>query len=99
DVLSRYKEDNRGGNVQINKFTKIIPDVAAPKQVVVRNTQKIKPPSAMKFFIRSNEKEAQLEKILDQQIQELYSLSQKFRKSPERGEIWLRLGELYVEKS
>ncbi len=99
DVLSRYKDNDRGGNVQISKFTKIIPDAAAPKQVVLRNTQKIKPPSAMKFFIKSNEKEAQLEKILDQQINELYSLSQKFRKSPERGEIWLRLGELYVEKA
>lgn len=99
DVLSRYKENDRGGNVQISKFTKLIPDTGAPKQVVVRNTQKIKPPSSMKFFIRSNEREAQLEKILDQQIQELYSLSQKFRKSAERGEIWLRLGELYVEKA
>src|SRR5690606_6513606 len=56
-------------------------------------------PSSMKFFINSNQKEAQLEKILDDQINELYTLSQKFRKSPERGEIWLRLGELYVEKA
>lgn len=99
DVLSKYKENDRGGNVQISKFTKIIPDAAAPKSSVVRNTQKIKPPSSMQFFIKSNEKEAQLERLLDQQINELYSLSQKFRKSPERGEIWLRLGELYVEKS
>jgi len=99
DVLSRYKDNDRGGSVQISKFTKIIPDSTAPKQVVVRNTFNIKPPSSTKFFIRGNEKEAQLEKLLDQQIQELYSLSQKFRKSAERGEIWLRLGELYVEKA
>jgi TolA-binding protein len=99
DVLSRIKNNDRGGNVQINKFTKIIPDAAAPKNIVVRNTTKIKPPSSMKFFIKGNEKEAQLERLLDQQINELYSLSQKFRKSAERGEIWLRLGELYVEKA
>lgn len=99
DVLARYNDNDRGGNVQINKFTKIIPDAAAPKATVVRNTQKIKPPSSQKFFITGNEKEAQLEKILDQQINELYTLSQKFRKSPERGEIWLRMGELFVEKA
>lgn len=99
DVLSRYKDKDRGASVQINKFTKIIPDAVAPKTVVVRNTKNIKPPSSMKFFINGNQREAQLEKILDQQINELYSLSQKFRKSPERGEIWLRLGELYVEKA
>lgn len=99
DVLSRYKDKDRGGNVQINKFTNIIPDTAAPKKTVVRNTKKIKPPSSVQFFIKGNEKEAQLEKILDKQINELYTLSQKFRKSPERGEIWLRLGELYVEKA
>jgi TolA-binding protein len=100
DVLSRIKNNDRGGNVQLSKFTKIIPESnLPPKNVVVRDTKNIKPPSSMKFFIKGNEKEAQLERILDRQINELYSLSQKFRKSPERGEIWLRLGELYVEKS
>lgn len=42
---------------------------------------------------------AEYAKILDQQINELYKLTQKFKGSQNRGEMWLRLAELYVEKS
>lgn len=99
DILSRYNDSDRGANTHIQKFSKLLPTTSLPQSTVIRNVKQIKPPSSMAFFIKSNEKENQIEVILDQQIQDLYSLSQKFRKSPERGEIWLRLGELYVEKA
>lgn len=41
----------------------------------------------------------ELEKITDKQIQEMYRLTEKMKNSPNRGELWLRLAELYVEKS
>jgi len=41
----------------------------------------------------------ELEKITDRQIQELFRLTEKMKNSPNRGELWLRLAELYVEKS
>ncbi len=99
DILNKYKEEDRGGAVRINKFTRLIPDAQMPTTRQVRNVRAVKPPNSMQFFIKGNEKEAQLERLIDDQIEELYSLSQKFRKSPERGEIWLRLGEVYVEKA
>ncbi len=41
----------------------------------------------------------ELERITERQIQELYRLTEKMKGSPNRGELWLRLAELYVEKS
>lgn len=41
----------------------------------------------------------ELERITERQIQELYRLTEKLKNSPNRGELWLRLAELYVEKS
>lgn len=41
----------------------------------------------------------ELERITERQIQELYRLTEKMKNSPNRGELWLRLAELYVEKS
>ncbi|MEY4617107.1 MAG: hypothetical protein RJB66_2067 [Pseudomonadota bacterium] len=41
----------------------------------------------------------ELEKITDRQIQELFKITQKMKNSPNRGELWLRLAELYVEKA
>jgi tetratricopeptide (TPR) repeat protein len=58
----------------------------------------VKPPKSGNFY-DSGTKEAEYEHILDEEIKTLYQLSQRNRKSPNRGEIWLRLGEIYVEKA
>ena len=63
------------------------------------NLNQVKPPPTSSFFEDANDDKAKLEKITDQQIAELFKLTQKFRSSPQRGELWLRLAELYVEKS
>lgn len=43
--------------------------------------------------------EAQLSEINDEEIKQLVKLSNKYRKSKTRGEIWLRLAEAYVDKA
>ncbi|WP_413582450.1 tetratricopeptide repeat protein [Bdellovibrio sp. HCB288] len=65
------------------------------------NLSAVKPPRSSEIMqTRSKgDQKAQYEKILDQQIQELYKLTQRFKTSPNRGELWLRLAELYVEKA
>lgn len=61
--------------------------------------RKVKPPRTQSFLQDDNSDQAQLEKITDQQIQEMFQLTRRFRNSPRRGELWLRLAELYVEKA
>jgi tetratricopeptide (TPR) repeat protein len=63
------------------------------------NLNQVKPPKTSSFYEDSNDDKAKLEKITDQQISELFKLTQKFKNSPQRGELWLRLAELYVEKA
>lgn len=43
--------------------------------------------------------EAQFEKYLDQQIQQLFKLSEKTKSQSNRGEVWLRLAKAYTEKA
>lgn len=59
----------------------------------------IKPPRTHSFYQDANDDKAKLEAITDRQINELYKLTQRFRQSTQRGELWLRLAELYVEKA
>lgn len=63
------------------------------------NLKAVKPPKTQSFFGDENDDKVKLEKITDEQIQELYKLTQRFKNSKQRGELWLRLAELYVEKA
>ncbi len=69
----------------------------SPK-VIPRNMQIVKPPRNSEFY-EGNTKEVEYEKLLDKEISDLYKLSQQYRQSKNRGEIWLRLAERYKEKS
>lgn len=60
---------------------------------------RVKPPRTSVFYTDANSDQAKLERITDQQINELFKLTQRFKSSPQRGELWLRLAELYVEKA
>ena len=64
-----------------------------------RSLEAVKPPKSNSFYDGGSSKEAEYERILDEEIKQLYKLSQSNRTSANRGEIWLRLGERYVEKS
>lgn len=74
----------------------VIPQGPPPVRV---NLQAIKPPSRSTLYYEEGTNEAELEQVTDQGINQLYKLTQQFRTSKRRGELWLRLAELYVEKS
>lgn len=67
-------------------------------KVIPRNMQVVKPPRNSEFY-DGNAKEVEYEKLLDKEISDLYRLSQQYKQSKNRGEIWLRLAERYKEKS
>ena len=68
----------------------------APRQV---NLKSVKPPTTSKMYYDADSDEKQLIQITDAGIDQLYKLTQKFKNSSKRGELWLRLAELYVEKA
>lgn len=59
----------------------------------------VKPPASSTFFENTSDDKVKLEQILDRQIEELFKLAKRYKDSPQRGELWLRLAELYVEKA
>ncbi len=65
------------------------------------NLNSVKPPKSSEVMKKDTggSNKSEYERILNQQIQELFKLTQKFKGSPNRGELWLRLAELYVEKA
>ena len=102
ELLSKVREDSRGGKVQsMQKNDTSVPDAQfAFKQPQPTNLLSIKPPRSTEILkFEPGDDQAEYEKTLDRQIQELYKLTKKFENSPNRGELWLRLAELYVEKS
>lgn len=100
------KQADRGAGVELkNKQTTQLPSVAAP-QFVDRNRpapvnlQAVKPPRTSQFIPKEENADLnELYRITDQQINELYQLVSRMKNSPQRGELWLRLAELYAEKA
>jgi len=99
------KQADRGADLRLAEKKDIsIPDAPdifknARRSGPSENLMAVKPPRTAMFYEDSNDDKAKLEKITEQQINELYKLTQKFKNSPQRGELWLRLAELYVEKA
>ena len=58
----------------------------------------VKPPRS-NDFLQGDSKEVEYERLVDQEINALFKLSQQNRRSQNRGELWLRLGEQYSEKA
>lgn len=102
-LLSQARESTRGGNEKLEKSGTALPSAQVPFVPVApqqHNLESVKPPRSSELM-RSEVSGDQAEyiKVLNQQINELYKLTQKFRGSPNRGEMWLRLAELYSEKA
>jgi len=96
DIASQY----RGKKVQFTKYKSELPkSVLTPPPIAPKDLQAVKPPRTSEMFRTENKEEAQIERITDQSIAQLYKITQRHRNSPNRGEIWLRLAELYVEKA
>ena len=101
ELLSKVREDSRGGKIQsMQKNDTSVPDAQFSFKPQQTNLQIVKPPRSTEILkFEPGDDQAEYEKTLDRQIQELYKLTKKFENSPNRGELWLRLAELYVEKS
>lgn len=92
--------ESRASQIQINKKKNALPkfsnQFAAPPRV---NLQSVKPPMSSRLYYEEGTNEAELEKVTDDLIAQAYKLTQQFKTSKRRGELWLRLAELYVEKA
>jgi len=100
DLLKRIESNTK--KVQFSKQQSALPKVGkitGPTPMTHENLAQIKPPSRSSMYYEEGTNEAALEKITDQGINQLYKLSQQFKTSKRRGELWLRLAELYVEKA
>lgn len=101
DLIKKVREESRQS--QLNKLQKsqiVVPDTKVlfeEKKPV--NLASVKPPKLSEIYEYDNRDKAEYEKTLNLQINELYKLTQKFKNSTSRGELWLRLAELYVEKA
>ena len=87
---------NRKGQTNLPTFSNTFAKGYKP---VTQDLTQVKPPRTSSFLEDGNDDKAKLEKLTDQQIRDLYKMVQKFQTSPRRGELWLRLAELYVEKA
>ncbi len=90
------------GNLTLRKLRSEVPKAKSvpKKQVQARNVGLVKPPSSNKFYLfDDNPLKAEYNRLVDEEIKRLYKLSRQYKRSRSRGEIWLRLGERYVEKA
>lgn len=101
DLLKKAAEESRGSKaVQTEKKSVVVPDSTLVfKEKVNVNLNQVKPPKISEMYKYEDSDTAVYEKTLNLQIDELYRLTQKFKTSSNRGELWLRLAELYVEKA
>lgn len=103
ELLSQAKQNITPAQAQMSKSDSSLPaaNLGFKEEVKAYNLESVKPPRSSTFMKREggSREKLEYEKILDQQIRELYKLTQKFKSSPNRGELWLRLAELYVEKA
>lgn len=101
DLFQKIRSDaTQAGKVNLAKSSRALPkSESGLRKVEKKNLQAIKPPKSLSFFKGENSDEARLEKLVDDEIAELFKLTRKYATSSNRGELWLRLAELYVEKA
>lgn len=90
------------GNLTLRKLRAQVPEAQKlqRKRVRARNVGLVKPPSSKKFYVYDdNPLKTEYNRLVDEEISRLYKLSRQYKRSRSRGEIWLRLGERYVEKA
>ncbi len=99
DILKKI--DRKSEKVNIQKSQNNLPQFQAQKSAATPNVdlKSVKPPASNKLYYEEGTDEAELERVTDEGINQLYNLSQQYKQSPRRGELWLRLAEQYVEKA
>lgn len=99
DLLKKIEQDAERTRLQkarsaLPKFQQQSRPAPAPV-----NLREVKPPPSTRSYYPDGTDEAQLMKTTDDAIRQLFKLSQRYKKSSKRGELWLRLAEQYVEKA
>jgi len=101
DLLKRIETNTKKAKIEIKKSKSALPafkKAALPERAKVNLTE-IKPPSRSTLYFEEGTNERDLEKVTDEGIKQLYKLTQQFKNSKRRGELWIRLAEHYVEKA
>lgn len=105
EFLSQVQQESRGGQLKSKDDKKDISLPSSSQSLGFKGQSKynlddVKPPKSSEILRSAATGDlAEYERILNKQIDELFKLTQKFKGSENRGELWLRLAELYVEKS
>lgn len=100
-AAAQKAERKKMADLTLKKISAQLPQAKGGMQqqkIVPRDMNVIKPPRSSKFFYADSDLKKEYNKLIDQEIEKLYKLSQKYKTSKSRGEIWLRLAERYVEK-
>jgi len=92
---------NIGKEKKFEKEKKDIPKGSeAFKTAAPVNLSTVKPPRSSDIYrVEGDGKEVEYEKLTDRAIKDTFAIVNKFKNSPNRGELWVRLAELYVEKA
>ncbi|MEZ4872180.1 MAG: tetratricopeptide repeat protein [Bdellovibrionales bacterium] len=99
DLLGNIKRQSSKVRIEKNKTKINAPKGFSEKRLKV-NLQDVRPPSTNSMRLGTTDpKEAKIEEYTDKEIEQLFLLTKKYRKSRARGEIWLRLAEAYVDKA
>ncbi len=103
DMLKKLKKTGGPSKTVMARESSMLPSFA-PHQVQRRehlNLSAVRPSQSREVINveKYGKDRVELERITDKQINELYRLTEKMKNSPNRGELWLRLAELYVEKA
>jgi tetratricopeptide (TPR) repeat protein len=91
--------ERRSEKVNFTKSKSALPNTKLGPAPTKVNLREVKPPSSNRLYYEEGTDEAQLEQVTDEGINQLFNLTKRYSKSTKRGELWLRLAEMYVEKS
>ncbi len=99
DILKKIERKSEKVNIQKSQIS--LPKFQAQQKAAAPTVdlKSVKPPPSNKLYYEEGTDEAELERVTDEGINQLYGLSQQYKMSPRRGELWLRLAEQYVEKA
>jgi len=99
ELLQDLGTRGSNANIAIKKQSLALPEAETQKGPTGVPLSQVKPPRSTDLFRDAGTDEEKLNQVTEEGIQELYKLTQQYAKSPNRGELWLRLAELYVEKA
>lgn len=98
DLLRNIQRQARDTRLERHQKSNLPEFQKLPERQTV-NLQSVQPPARSTLYYEAGTNEAELERVTDEGIAQLFKLTQQFKSSPRRGELWLRLAELYVEKA